>query len=932
MSVRYDPILGKLLTKYIKTTGDTMTGPLSYSGLLTVFSTGLTNPTSGTSVSYAGATTAWTNPGNILTSNNTTASLQLSNIRLSQYLTAQTFGFTLPSDAVITSITASIERSANIADTIADTEIRLLIGGVVNTLSNKSTGAHWLAIGDNIVTYIWSSPGVDFPVLAAADVNASNFGFVLAATGLTGVNRFCQVDNMQLTIAYTSATGATKTVTMGLDSTDYARYKISVGSTLGTNDVLGIDTTNSTSVGMIVNEDGFFSPNSNVFVVRGSNGAAANIFSVQKYTSPGVGTEVFGVGVAGGVLVSVDTTPPTGWPFPASTTPGGFGAIFTTSTLSTANSSIIANYFRGTATGSLGTSGGGTGFVAAYGEFYFNSSGSADLVKGVQGVITGGSSGTMIDASVFYPVLSASSTAVTRGYNYRSPNGFGSAIATFYGYHSDYLNIGTSANYGIYLAGASTETAHFETGVATAVGLTIQGFSAQSANLFRIRNSTPTDLFYVGPRGQTEIDVATATDLGLILKTTDDSSVSALLSLQTSGGTAVLTGRSAISGSSTTSNFLSITATLNTTNTQIVYGNYIRITSAGSSNKQQHAFRAELLPGYTGTASTAALSFINTAASTGTGVNGGNGNYGIIGGARATTTGTNISGSFDATGGNQNVGVIGVTYGVKVSALNIAVYGAALSTGAASMIGIGGYFTLNTAGDDTYTGSSAAIIGNNYTTTSPILILRDNGVDTFTVADGGQVTSVGNIAVPDEAYGSSWNGSTNVPTKNAIYDKIETIASDVLFDHYTDAGNVGTGEDDLYSDTIAAGQLAIDGQKIVATYQGIFSGAAASTQDLRVYFGGTLIYDSGALSIGVATDSWTAYVTIIRESSSVVRCAVSISTDFATLFPYSKYTRITGLTLASTQILKITGEAAGVGAANDQIVSKLGYIQFVPAA
>lgn len=39
------------------------------------------------------------------------------------------------------------------------------------------------------------------------------------------------------------------------------------------------------------------------------------------------------------------------------------------------------------------------------------------------------------------------------------------------------------------------------------------------------------------------------------------------------------------------------------------------------------------------------------------------------------------------------------------------------------------------------------------------------------------VSASGDISVPDEAYGSGWNGSTEVPTKNALYDKIETIGS-----------------------------------------------------------------------------------------------------------------------------------------------------------
>lgn len=35
-------------------------------------------------------------------------------------------------------------------------------------------------------------------------------------------------------------------------------------------------------------------------------------------------------------------------------------------------------------------------------------------------------------------------------------------------------------------------------------------------------------------------------------------------------------------------------------------------------------------------------------------------------------------------------------------------------------------------------------------------------------------TFTGDVNVPDEAYGAGWNGSTEVPTKNAVYDKVET--------------------------------------------------------------------------------------------------------------------------------------------------------------
>lgn len=37
-------------------------------------------------------------------------------------------------------------------------------------------------------------------------------------------------------------------------------------------------------------------------------------------------------------------------------------------------------------------------------------------------------------------------------------------------------------------------------------------------------------------------------------------------------------------------------------------------------------------------------------------------------------------------------------------------------------------------------------------------------------------TMTGDLSVPDEAYGAGWDGSLEVPTKNAVYDKIQTVS------------------------------------------------------------------------------------------------------------------------------------------------------------
>jgi hypothetical protein len=90
--------------------------------------------------------------------------------------------------------------------------------------------------------------------------------------------------------------------------------------------------------------------------------------------------------------------------------------------------------------------------------------------------------------------------------------------------------------------------------------------------------------------------------------------------------------------------------------------------------------------------------------------------------------------------------------------------------------------------------------------------IQAGGVTRVTIdRTSGQATFTEDVLVPDEAYGSGWDGSLEVPTKNALYDKIETI-SDPLWEEVTgdytaltqvDAGsillNVGTVEATPYT-------------------------------------------------------------------------------------------------------------------------------------
>jgi hypothetical protein len=55
-----------------------------------------------------------------------------------------------------------------------------------------------------------------------------------------------------------------------------------------------------------------------------------------------------------------------------------------------------------------------------------------------------------------------------------------------------------------------------------------------------------------------------------------------------------------------------------------------------------------------------------------------------------------------------------------------------------------------------------------------------DGINSAAFAQLAGGTFTGDISVPDEAYGPGWNGSLEVPTKNALYDKIETIGAGAM--------------------------------------------------------------------------------------------------------------------------------------------------------
>jgi hypothetical protein len=150
-----------------------------------------------------------------------------------------------------------------------------------------------------------------------------------------------------------------------------------------------------------------------------------------------------------------------------------------------------------------------------------------------------------------------------------------------------------------------------------------------------------------------------------------------------------------------------------------------------------------------------------------------------------------------------------------------------------------------------------------------------------------------------------------------------------LFDHFTDVGTSSAAETDIYTDTLAAGQLANNGDKVFAEYAGInASDGGGATKRWRIYFGGTLIFDGTAVASTTA-DSFNFQVFCIRVDASTVRCTVQAAGNIdSKIGAFASYVAVTGLTLSNTQILKITATPSAATA--NLMVGKMGSVWYVP--
>lgn len=135
----------------------------------------------------------------------------------------------------------------------------------------------------------------------------------------------------------------------------------------------------------------------------------------------------------------------------------------------------------------------------------------------------------------------------------------------------------------------------------------------------------------------------------------------------------------------------------------------------------------------------------------------------------------------------------------------------------------------------------------------------------------------------------------------------------------TQVGNVGTGEDQLFSYTIPASTLAVNGNSISGTFAGTVA-ANANVKTLKFKFGATTIMTTVVTNSSI-TSSWAFDYTIVRTSATTQKCTIRLHNPDGLGVSYYA---TAGETLSGTVALVLTGEAT----ADNDIVKEIGKVRF----
>lgn len=196
-------------------------------------------------------------------------------------------------------------------------------------------------------------------------------------------------------------------------------------------------------------------------------------------------------------------------------------------------------------------------------------------------------------------------------------------------------------------------------------------------------------------------------------------------------------------------------------------------------------------------------------------------------------------------------------------------------------------------------------------------VFNANAIPETAIADG----SVYPRIAADETITGTWTFSNGIklPPVAGLDGKLPSM----IYQSNTSIGNVGTGEDDLWSQTIAASVLGADNEKLIIEIWGTGS-ANANSKTVKIYWNGVAVYTSPTET--TQADDWYCKMMVGRRgaTSQIINgifCGWG-STDIADAFSATG-----SATLSSTVVVKATG----TGVSNNDITTEQALITWVPA-
>ncbi len=166
--------------------------------------------------------------------------------------------------------------------------------------------------------------------------------------------------------------------------------------------------------------------------------------------------------------------------------------------------------------------------------------------------------------------------------------------------------------------------------------------------------------------------------------------------------------------------------------------------------------------------------------------------------------------------------------------------------------------------------------------------------------------------------------TTKIKDGNVTRDKLAIGVAKVIFSDITEVGNVGAGEDDLMSFTMAANQMAGSGYSLRIT--AFFKGNGADNVTLKFHFGGT----SANIRTGAPFSNTNFYlrvvVDIVRVAASAQRFAILAHTSSGPTYGGTT----SGEAHSGTIVVKFTGTNT-TDASNDAVTQQYMKVEHIPS-